>query len=581
MSLEVFTPHKKKVRAADIAIQKLIDVGVHTFFGIPGGSAASIFDAICIHPKARLIESRQETVAAFEAAGYWHATGEVPCVAVGAGPGITNAYTGIASAYTEGIPMLILAGDVPWAQTGGRLLQSLGKEGLWVELGFRPITKDVITITSAASAGGQILHAWNEARDPRKPGPVLVVFPLNLASLETQDLEIHTVQNTHKETPSQDFSSLKNAVRGVVKLLENAERPLLVVGAAARPFGAKILQLCEALQCPWMTTPRGKGVLDETHRLSLRNGGMAASIWAQNYCKENPDVVLVLGSDFDDVSIGMIQLEECYLVHIDRNPGVFGRNIKTNLGICADFGAFLDLASAEIKQGFSRSPSFYKRLSNIKEKSPFDVPDFAQDQNRPIAPHRIIADLQKSCGDKVTLVSDIGEHMLFALHYFTVKNPNTFVIHLGLGSMGSGIGSAIGFAIGNPHQRVVCFCGDGCMQMVGGELILAKKMNLNILFVVMNDHRYNMVYHGFKHAFDHEVPWDTPPIDFKIWAQSMGIKSERISEAHDLNTELIASLWKHSGPKLLEVLHDPDIRIRGAGRNESLQKMAQASAEIC
>ncbi len=579
MSLHDFNSQSKKVRAADIAIQKLIDVGVHTFFGVPGGTAASIFDAICSHPKARLIESRQETVAAFEAAGYWHATGEVPCVAVGAGPGITNAYTGIASAYTEAIPMIILAGDVPWAQTGGRLLQSLGKEGLSVELGFRSITKDVITITSAASAGGQMLHAWNEARDPQRPGPVLVIFPLNLASLETQDLEIHTVQNTKTETNVQNYSSLKNAVQKVVHRLKNAERPLFIVGAAARPFGSKILELCEALQCPWMTTPRGKGVLDETHHLSLRTGGMAASVWAQNYCKENPDVVLVLGSDFDDVSIGMLRLEECYLVHIDRNPGVFGRNVKTNLGVCADFGAFLDLAKAEIEKGFNRSPLFYKQLLEIKEKSPFDVPEFAKDQHKPIAPHRMIADLQKSSGDKVTLVTDIGEHMLFALHYFTVKNPNSFVIHLGLGSMGSGIGSAIGFAIGDPNQRVICLCGDGCMQMVGGELILAKKLNLNILFVVMNDSRYNMVYHGFKHAFDHEIPWDMPPIDFKMWAQAMGIKSERICEAQDYNRELIESLWNHSGPKLLEVLHDPDVRIRGAGRNESLQKMAQVSVE--
>jgi len=158
----------------------------------------------------------------------------------------------------------------------------------------------------------------------------------------------------------------------------------------------------------------------------------------------------------------------------------------------------------------------------------------------------------------------------------TARGPENFVIHLGLGSMTSGICSAIGLAIGSPDRRIVCICGDGGMQMAGSELLVAAKLKLPIIYAIFNDARYNMVYHGYKQQFEHEALWDTPWIDFVAWGRSFGLPGARIERPGQLTADLLKELSQERLPVILDIRHDPNVRIRGAGRIEALQQMSMA-----
>ncbi|WP_275937656.1 thiamine pyrophosphate-dependent enzyme [Nannocystis exedens] len=170
-----------------------------------------------------------------------------------------------------------------------------------------------------------------------------------------------------------------------------------------------------------------------------------------------------------------------------------------------------------------RSPRGRALADQLRATSPFDVPEFADDDRPQLAPHRAIADLERAAGPDARFVWDIGEHMLFALHYLTARRPDAFTLHLGFGSMASGIAGAIGQAIGDPSRRVVCICGDGGMQMAGMELLVAARERLPIVYAVFNEARYNMVHHGTQQLYGRAVGWETPWIDFEAWARSFGV----------------------------------------------------------
>jgi acetolactate synthase I/II/III large subunit len=561
---------RPRERAADSIIQALVAVGVDTFFGIPGGPISPVFDAILGCPGARLIESRHETGAAFAAAGYYRASARVPCVVVTAGPGSTNVVTGVVSAHLERVPILVISGDVAWAAEGGKLLQDCGPDGIDVESMLRRVTRATIRVTQARTASAFALAALQAATNPVQPGPALLVVPIHLASDSAVAPRVVTASTDTRLAPD------PNVVHQVCAKLANAKRPLLVIGGGARPFAQELQGLADVFDVPLVTTPRAKGLLSERHPRSLRHGGLAASLWARDYTARGVDVALVLGTDLDDCSVGPTRYvaNDGELIHVDLDATVFGRNLPTSLGVVADIGGFLDCMRRTVIRDGLRHGTMADELREIRRTSPFDVPDFADDCGTVISPYRALADLERSVGEAARFVTDIGEHMLFALHYLTATGPDRFVIHLRLGSMGSGICSALGLALGNPEAPVVCICGDGGMQMAGMEVLVALKERLRVLFAVFNDARYNMVHHGFRQAFEREVPFETPWIDFAGWAHALQIPSARIDHPGEITPDLVGALLA-GGPAVLDIRIDRSMRVAGAGRIESLQRMAQ------
>ncbi len=494
---EVATSTLPANAAARRLVEALVARGVDTFFGIPGGPICPVFEAIRLTPGAQLVESRHETHAAFAAALFHRASGRVPAVVVTAGPGITNAATGIASASLERAPMLIIAGDVAWATTGGRMAQDSGPEGISIEAMFAPITRAQVRASHSRSVVSQALAALEIACNPMLPGPALFVLPLDRAMGECEAIDLPRRVTRWSAAPTDE------SVRETAALLREAHRPLLVLGAGCRGHEAAVRALVDACHIPFVTTPRAKGIVSERHPRSLRNGGMAASVWARRYTASPVDVCVALGTDLDDTSMGPTRYvgEHGTLVHVDLDARVFGRNVRTALGVNADLGLFASALCEELGKTGLVNGRARAALKDARSVSPFDVPDASSDDSFPIRPHRLLADLEAAVGPRARFVTDIGEHMLFALHYLTAGTPDAFHVQLNLGSMGSGIAGAIGLALADRSRPVACIAGDGCMQMAGMEALVAIRERLPVLFVVFNDGRYNMVHHGMRQIF--------------------------------------------------------------------------------
>jgi acetolactate synthase I/II/III large subunit len=529
--------------AARRLVEALVARGVDTFFGIPGGPICPIFEAIRLTPGARLVESRHETHAAFAAALFQRASGRVPAVVVTAGPGITNAVTGIASASLERIPMLVIAGDVAWATTGGRLAQDSGPEGLSAEAMLASITRAQVRAAHSRSVVGQALAALELACSPVLPGPALFVLPLDRAMGESPDIELPARIVKWSAVPPRE------CVRDTVAMLREARRPLIVLGAGCRGHENAVRALVDACPIPFVTTPRAKGIVSERHPRSLRNGGMAASVWARQYTASPVDV----------------------------DARIFGRNVPTALGVNADLGLFALAVCEEVAREGLANARARLALRTARAVSPFDTPDANTDAASPLRPHRLLADVEAAVGPRARFVTDIGEHMLFALHYLTAGGPDAFYVQLNLGSMGSGIAGAIGLGLADPSRPVVCVAGDGGMQMSGMEALVAIRERLPVLFLVFNDGRYNMVHHGMRQIFGEAAPYATPPLDFAAWANALGMPATVVTDPGQVNRALIEELQADGGPALIDARIDASQRILGGGRVEALQHMSMLS----
>jgi acetolactate synthase I/II/III large subunit len=551
---------------AKFLIDYLLEKGIDTYFGIPGGPVAPLFDAVLRTPGVTLVESKHETAGVFEAIGYYRATGKVPVVVVSAGPGITNTLTGIASAKALRVPMIVISGDVAWDKDNFILLQAGGPEGLDLETTFKPHTEKVVRITDS----NRLVQQVSDLLTARKGNaPLLIVLPLHVSNVKIEKPEVND-----SIKPTYSISKQLSEHYIICEKLLNAKRPLIILGHGARTCPIdKLETFLHNINIPFVTTPQAKGIVSENDPLSLRHAGLAASQWIREYTQQTPDVVLVLGTDLDDCAVGSSELigPNTFLIHIDTNSKVFNRKYKTHIGILQSIEEFLN--------GVNSIPLFSPLRVDLsfKKNSAYDVADFRTDESLPIAPHRAIADLQLSAPPEVRFVTDIGEHMLFCLHYLTIRSNTQFSIDLGLGSMGSGICQAIGMCLGD-KRPTICVCGDGGIQMHGMEVLTAIKHKLPIIFAIFNDGRYNMVHHGFRFMYGREEKIGyTDMIDFVKMFEAMGVPGALITSPNQINQELISS-FLNNGPAILDIRINKDIKIKGAGRNEALKQMGEYDA---
>jgi acetolactate synthase-1/2/3 large subunit len=558
--------------ASHSLVRALLAEGVDTYFGVPGGPISPVCQAILDLDGVRFIESRHETSAAFAAASYARATGRVPGVVVTAGPGATNAVTGVANADLGRTPMVVLCGDVPWAAEGRRLEQNTGPEGIDIERMLGHLVRASVRVARAESAPTQALAALDAARGPQ-PGPSLIVVPMDRGRARTRPspmVQRSTIERLERVPHA--------AVKTAAKWLQHADRPLIVLGAGCRGHEHHIRRLVDALNVPFVTTPQAKGIVSERHPRSLRNGGMAASIWARRYTAEPVDAALVLGTDLDDSAVGPTPYvgPKGRLVHVDLDATVFHRNREATLPVIADVGTMARaLADHVMREGIVHRDT--RRLMRAaRAASPFDEPEAPSDDRRPIAPHRAILDLEAAAGEDARFITDIGGHMLFALHYLTAGDPDRFHIHLRLGSMGSGIAGAVGLGLADRERPVVCICGDGGMQMNGMELLVAADLGLPITYAVFNDARYNLVHHGMRQLYGRGgSDWETPFVDFAGWASAMGVPAARITHPGQITARLLQRLRRIGpGPSILDIRIDREAQLRGGGRVEALQRMS-------
>lgn len=556
---------KKPTRTANLLVDVLAKAGVEVIFSLPGGPVAPLMDALLDRPEIRTITARHEAGAMFAAAGYAQSTGKVAVVVVTSGPGILNAMTGIASAHCEGLPVVVIAGDVPRDRVGKGAAQDGTSHGLDIIHMAKPITKMAAEVIDSNTAPGVLRRAIATALTGR-PGPVVLTIPMDVATAKATPPMVEVVSQETFCPPAESLDAVADA-------LKDARRGLILVGSGARwGEGPRLVrELAERLQIPVMTTPKGKGILPETHPLSLGVFGWGGHASATEYLDGGVDVLFAIGTSLgehasDSWSTKLVASE--HFIHLDVDPSRIGRNYPVTIGL-------VDTVEGSIPRIMSRFEGMPRRLPmkhGVRRANTGDQVLVGKEGK--IAPQRALWELQKAVPADTLYTSDIGAHMFFALHHIEARSPRGFMITLALGSMGSGIGAAFGFKVANPDAPVVSICGDGCFSMALGDVATAAQNRIPLIVAVLNDERYGMVEIGHDAIYG-RTPKFSMPMDIKQLAEGAGAKCIVI-DAPDQLKDLDLVALAGDRPLVLDIRIDPTVHL-SPSRLEFLKKAAASS----
>ncbi len=547
------------VNAARAVLQTLVRRGVTVAYGIPGGLISPVFDALASVPEIRYIATRHEAMAGFAAMGHAIATGRPALVLTTGGPGVTNAITPVAAAFLEEVPMFVVSGDVPTGATGRGALHDTSQAGLDGLALMRTITRFCARIESADAAVGAVEEAMRLAMGPR-PGPVFLSLPLDVGAAPATQVRLSISEPPPPAAPD------PAACREVSAALRAARRPLMVIGNGARGAAVEVRALAERLACPVVTTPHAKGVFPDSHPLHLGGIGFGGNPSAIDYLQSGPDVVLVVGSRLGDLATNGWRLavrgtKATY--QVDREAWILGRNTPLTLGIVGD-------ARAALRGMISELPHDVARPLRQATHRTFVSPESMTSDALPLMPGRVMAALQAAFPEAFWAV-DVGEHAAYALHYLTIDQPDHFRVMMGLASMGSGIGIAVG-ARAATNKTVVCICGDGCFSMVAGEVLTLAENGIGVVLVVMNDGCWNMVDKGFEAVYG-RLPSNLPsrPADIAGVASSFGAIGVRVTTPADLDVSRLRGLLDSGRPVVVDVRFDSARALSTKSRNAFLK----------
>lgn len=532
-------------RIADVLIEVLANAGVGLVFGLPGGPISPIHDALALEPRIRHITTRHESGALFAAAGYAHATGRLGVAAVTSGPGILNAMTGLASAHCDGLPVVLLVGEVARKVHGRGALQDGSSHGLNVVGMTRHVTKLSVELTEPANAPLVLHRAIATALSGRR-GPVVVTIPMDVAT------SLAPAPRISAEV-SLEFAVAPQALDEIAGLLAVSARPLILAGSGCRGNGApaRLRAAAERYQCPVATTPKAKGVFPEDHPLSVGVFGLGGHPSARTYAERGLDVMLAVGTSLGDVATEgwspLLRGKRAF-IHVDIDAQQIGRSYQPTHALVAPAATFF----ADL---LSRDAVPVPRLV-VDGVSRYALPPSPDDR---LSPQAAVAEIQRIMPTDTIYTVDSGNHFLFATHFLELTHPDSFIVMTGLGSMGQSIGGAIGAKLARPGRMVAAICGDGCFAMNGFEIATAAAEQLPMVLFVFNDQRLGMVEHGHQAVYGREVAYPLT-MDVGNLARGLGADFARAERPGDIITlrDRIAGL---RGPLVVDVAIDPDVRM--------------------
>ena len=562
VSMIVRRTAKPSTRTADILVDVLVDAGVEVIFGLPGGPIAPIHDALLDRPEIRTITTRHEAGAIFAAAGYAQATGKLGVVVVTSGPGILNTMTGLASAHADGLPVLIIAGEVPRERFGQGAVQEGTSEGLDIVHMVRSITKFAAEARDPNSAPALLRRAIATATSGRR-GPTVITLPMDVGTAHSRPPAVDV-------TAWLEFQPAEYTLDATASALSNAKRGLLVVGSGARwGKGPELVrELAERLQIPVMTTPKGKGVFPENHPLSLGVFGWGGHPSASDYLGEGVDVLMAIGTSLgetatDSWSTKLAATE--HFIQLDVEAQRIGRNYPVTLGVVDT----VEGALPQIIRRLAPTPVREARVFGVRRQE--SGAELLVGPEGRISPQRALWELQRALPSNTLFTSDIGSHMFFALHHLEIRSPRGFMIMFGLGSMASGVGAALGVKVGRPDAPVVAVCGDGCFSMGLGDVGTAAQEGIPMIFAVLNDQRYGLVEVG-NNAVYGRTPSFACPMNVAQLAEGVGATAVVIEQPGDILAHDLLALSAR-GPLVLDIRIDREVRLKN-GRLEFLKEMA-------
>jgi acetolactate synthase I/II/III large subunit len=532
-------------RGADLLVSMLTAAGVDVVFGLPGGAISPVHDAL-IDQSIRVITTKHEASAMFAAAGYAHTTGKLGVVAVTSGPGALNAMTGLASAFCDGLPLLLLVGDVPRKAQGRGVLQDSSAHGLQIVEMSRHISKLAAEIASPSQLPHMLRRAITTALSGRK-GPVVLTLPIDIMTAQVSAPRVGGSITMGGIVAGETLDE-------IAELLLGAERPLILAGSGVRGHGApeKLRAVAERFGCPVATTPKAKGVFSEKHPLSLGVLGLGGHKSARRYLDDGADVVLAIGTSLGDMATDgfapSLQATRA-LIHVDIDARQVGKSYAPTHAIVA--------SAAELLGGLAeRRQDFTPRARPLTTGVERHVLPSSQKPDR-IGSHDAINEIQSLLPADTIYTVDSGEHFLYAVQYLEITKPDAFVVMTGLGSMGQSIPAALGAALANPGRSVAAICGDGCFAMNAFEIATAVQENIPLRVFVFNDERLGMVENGHEKVYGRRPRYSTGPLDICSIARGLGAATVRIDHVGQLDATLLAA----PGPLVIEVRVDADILI--------------------
>jgi len=475
-----------QMTGAQMVIEALIAEGVDTIFGYPGGAIMNVYDEIYKQDKFEHILARHEQAAIHSAEGYSKASGKVGVAMITSGPGFTNAVTGLADAYMDSIPMVVISGQVPMTLIGTDAFQEIDSVGI-----SRPCTKHNYLVTDAKDLARVLKEAFYIAASGR-PGPVHVDIPKDVtAQLAEFDYEKPIDLPTYKPTVKGNIRQIKKAVDAIV----GAKKPLLYLGGGiinANAYEA-VRKLSKLTQIPAVETFMARGVLDSKDELLLSMVGMHGS-YAANMAMSETDLVIGLGVRFDDRVTGKLSefAKHARIIHVDVDPASISKLVNANFPIVGDLAHVLDvmIPLLEEKINEDRYTDWRETLKRYDNLHPLSY----KDNGERLKPQWVIERIAQQLEDKDVIIStDVGQHQMWAAQFYPFSHARQFVSSGGLGTMGFGFPAAMGVKRAKPDSISINITGDGSILMNIQELMTAVEYKLPVINVILNNNYLGMV----------------------------------------------------------------------------------------
>ncbi len=549
-----------QLTGAEIIIRALQEEGVEYIFGYPGGSVLNIYDALCAQDKIRHILVRHEQGAAHAADAYSRASKKVGVCLVTSGPGATNAVTGIATAYMDSSPMVIISGQVSTPYIGQDAFQECDTVGI-----TRPCVKHNFLVKDAADLAETIKKAFYLAKTGR-PGPVLIDVPKDITQAVA---EYHYPKTVSMRSYNPVVKAHLGQIKKAVQLLQKAERPVVYIGGGVVLADAaeKLTRLVRELGYPCTQTLMGLGGFPGSDPLSTGLLGMHGT-YESNMAMHHCDVLLAIGARFDDRVIGNVSHftgpPDRKIIHVDIDPSSISKRVQVDIPIVGDVGEVVqemfNILSASPKPENGKAlEAWWKEIDGWRKKDclKYDA------KSKKIKPQYVIETLYQLTKGNAIVTTDVGQHQMWSAQYYKFDKPRHWITSGGLGTMGFGLPAAVGARLANPDKDVVCITGEASIQMCIQELATCLQYRLPIKVINLNNGYMGMVrqwqelFYGSRYS---ESYFDTLP-DFVKLAESYGHIGMRVDDPADVEGALKEAMKQKDRLVFLDIHTDPKANV--------------------
>lgn len=534
-----------ELKGSEIIAECLLEQGVDTVFGYPGGAVLEIYDALYKYSdKIKHIMTAHEQGASHAADGYARATGKTGVVIATSGPGATNLVTGIATAYMDSIPMVAITGNVGRALLGKSSFQEVDIAEI-----VKPVTKKSFQVATMEELAPTIRKAFQIAGSGRK-GPVLIDVPKDITAMKTE----YTKQQPLPYEPIAEPKS--EDIDEVVKLLENCQRPVIYAGGGVISGNAskELTEFAEILDAPVCCSLMGMGDISGDHPLFAGNLGMHGAVETGMAIKD-ADLIVAAGARFSDRVAGDTEKfgANAKIIHLDIDLKEINKNVKVDSWLLGDIKELLSELKAKLTQQnheqWKKELSKYTTVTEVKD-------------GKYITPQQILRAVEELRGDNDIVVTDVGQHQMWAAQECRFRAPRTFLTSGGLGTMGYGMGAAIGAYMGCPDKKVFLATGDGSFHMNMNEMVTLKSYDIPVIIMVFNNTVLGMVRQWQKLFYGRRFSQTDPhrATDFVAAAKAFGIEGFSVSEEKDIMPTLKKAV-ELNAPVLIDFHISPDANV--------------------